>query len=213
MDPIINNYNSKPFDELLHCEKEGIMYQADMTQSVSYDVDYYEKYVKYENTEISLKLNQGRKQITEKYCKSILDIGIGSGEFIKNSQIKAFGFDINPIAIKWLQERNLFVDLDGEIPNVDGFTFWDSLEHIPNPYSILSLLKKNQYAFISMPIFQNLIELKGSKHYRPNEHYYYFNINGMTKYMTDLDFSLIETNDFESKAGRQDILTFVFRKN
>jgi hypothetical protein len=213
MDPIIKNYNSQPFDELLYCENEGIMYQADMTQSVSYDVDYYEKYVKYENTEISLKLNQGRKEITEKYCKSILDIGIGSGEFIKNSQIKVFGFDINPIAIKWLQEHNLFVDLDGQIPSVDGFTFWDSLEHIPNPHSILSLLKKNQYAFISMPIFQNLIKLKESKHYRPNEHYYYFTSNGMTKYMADLDFALIETNDFESKAGRQDILTFVFRKN
>jgi hypothetical protein len=213
MDPIIKQYKTIEFDELLYCENEGIMYQADMSLSVEYDAEYYKKYVNYENTEISKKLNLGRRHITEKYCNSILDIGIGSGEFIKSSKIKVFGFDINPLAIQWLQEQNIFVDPNQQMPDVSGLTFWDSLEHIPNPSSILELVKKEQYVFISMPIFEDLTQLKQSKHYRPNEHYYYFTIKGMTKYMMDLNFSLIEISDFESKSGRQDILTFVFKKN
>lgn len=213
MDSIIKNYQSTPYEELSWCKNEDIMYQTDMSKSVEYDVNYYEKYVRYESTEIATKLNEGRRNITEKYCKTILDIGIGSGEFIKSSKIKIYGYDINPVAIQWLKEKSLFQDPYQNMPHVDGLTFWDSLEHIPNPNELLSLVNSGQYAFISIPIFNDLKYVKKSKHYRPNEHYYYFTKNGMIKYMTDSNFSLIEIDDFETRAGREEILTFVFKKN
>jgi hypothetical protein len=213
MDKIIKNYLSEPFFELNFCKKEGIMYQNDMSQSVDYGIDYYEKYIKYESTEIAKKINKGRTAITEKYCDSILDIGIGSGEFIKSSQIKVFGFDINPFAIKWLKEKEIFINPFEKMPEVGGLSFWDSLEHMKNPNSILSLVKSGQYVFISIPIFKNLIKVKESKHYRPNEHYYYFTKKGMIKYMKDSNFSFVENQNFETKSGRENILTFVFKKN
>lgn len=213
MDPIIKNYNSIPFDELSWCEKEGLMYQTDMTRSVDYGVDYYDKYIRYEATDIANKLNKGRTEITEKYCKDILDIGVGSGEFIKSSKIKVYGFDINPVAVRWLKEKGIFKDPYEEMPAVGGLTFWDSLEHIPNPNALLSLMRSNQYAFISLPIFDDLQKVKESKHYRPDEHYYYFTKDGMIKYMTDSNFTLIRIDDFEIQAGREGIITFVFRKN
>jgi hypothetical protein len=213
MDPIIQKYKSVPFSELNWCNEHGIMYQRDMSKSVDYDKDYYDKYIGYEKTEIATKLNEGRTNITEKYCGTILDIGIGSGEFIKESKIAVYGFDINEIAVKWLKELGLYVDPYAKMPNFDGLTFWDSLEHIPNPHALLSLVKPKQYVFISIPIFDSLLNLKKSKHYRPNEHYYYFTANGMINYMKDLGFSAIEIDDFETKAGREDIMTFVFQKN
>jgi hypothetical protein len=213
MDPIIKKYSSVPFSELSWCNNHGIMYQTDMSTSVDYAKDYYEKYISYEKTEIATKLNEGRTKITEKYCENLLDIGIGSGEFIKESKITVYGFDINEIAVKWLKERGLYVDPYNKMPDVGGLTFWDSLEHIPNPNALLSLVKSKQYVFISIPIFDNLFSLKKSKHYRPNEHYYYFTANGMLKYMKDSGFSVVEIEDFETKAGREDIMTFVFQKN
>lgn len=213
MDPIIKKYTATIFDELSWCEKEEIIYQTDMTKSVDYTEDYFDKYVKYENTDISKKLNNGRTTITSEFCESILDIGVGSGEFIKNSKIKTFGFDINPKAIDWLKSNNIFIDPYQDDLKVDGLSFWDSLEHIPNPNALLSKVLKNQYVFISIPIFKEFPQIKNSKHYRPNEHYYYFTSYGLIHYMKDSGFNLIKLDDFETKAGREEILTFVFIKN
>ena len=212
MDPIISKYEYCKLEELNWCKKECIAYQRDMSKSVKYDDNYYQKYVNYEDTDISKKINKVRKNITEKYCSSILDIGIGSGEFIKNSRIKAYGFDINKKAIEWLNDLNLFLDPYKEMPKVDGLSFWDSIEHMPNPNSLLSLFAPDQYAFISIPTFADFSNIQNNKHYRPDEHYYYFTIGGMIRYMKDSNFELIEFNDFETQAGREDITTFVFKK-
>ena len=213
MDPIIKSYPSVPFGELNYCHDHGIAYQKDMTRSVPYDKDYFEKYVRYENTEIANNLNKCRTSITEKYCTSVLDIGIGSGEFIKASGIRAYGFDINPVAVRWLRERGLYVDPYASMPGVGGLTFWDSLEHIPNPNAILSVMKKDQLAFVALPIFSDLTKIRQSKHYRPDEHYYYFTTAGMIQYMKGSGFTLVELSDEETRSGREDIITFVFSKN
>jgi hypothetical protein len=213
MDKIIEGYMSVPFGELNYCYKNDIMYQRDMHISIEYDKHYFAKYVSHENSEIARKLNQGRTSITEKYCLKILDIGIGSGEFIKKSNIFTYGYDINPVAIKWLMERQIYVDPYTNMPEVDGLTFWDSLEHIPNPGQLLSLIPSGKYVFISLPIFNDLLKVRSSKHYKPNEHYYYFTANGMIGWMKDSGFDLLEMSDFETRAGREDILTFVFKKN
>lgn len=212
MSQIIKSYPSIPFDELNYCHDHGIMYQRDMTVSVSYDKHYFEKYARYENSPVANALNKGRTGITEKYCAKLLDIGIGSGEFIKQSNIRVYGFDINPVGVKWLRENGLFVDPYTGNFDVDGFTFWDALEHIPDPDQILGLIRSGMYAFVSIPIFRDLCFLKKSKHYRPNEHYYYYTVGGLTGYFKDAGFKLVEMSDYESQAGREDILTFVFQK-
>lgn len=212
MDSIIKQYNARQFEELSWCQKEGIMYQTDMSRSVDYGEDYFNKYCNYEETQIAQRLNQGRTSITGRYCNSILDIGIGSGEFIKNCKIRAYGYDINPLGIQWLKDKDLYINPYESMPNVDGLCFWDSLEHIPDPNALLSKIKSGQYVFISIPIFDDLGKIKQSKHYRPDEHYYYFTKDGMIKYMTDSNFKILDVSDFEILAGREGIYTFVFRK-
>lgn len=212
MDIVISKYPSVVFSEdLMMCE--GVIYQKDMTQSVRYDVDYFEKYIKYEDTNISLKLNECRTTLTESYCSCILDIGIGSGEFIKKSKIKVFGYDINPHGVQWLQERSLFVDPYKEMPeNIQGISLWDTLEHIPEPHLLWQTLRSGQYVFVSIPIFQDLHAVKENKHFRPNEHYYYFSFSGFITYMKDSGFNFIESNNNETQAGREGIWTFAFVK-
>jgi hypothetical protein len=213
VDPIIQNYPCIPFDEMNYCMDVGIMYQRDMSVSVSYDTHYFEHYIRLENTDIAKKLNSGRTNLTQKYCNSVLDIGIGSGEFIKESKIAVFGYDINPVAVRWLRQSGIYRDPYTEMPKVDGLTFWDVMEHIPNPTSLLSKIRSGMYVFVSIPIFTDLTRIKKSKHYKPNEHYYYYTSGGLIKYMTDSGFKIVEMSDQETRAGREDILTFVFCKN
>lgn len=194
---------------------EYVAYQTDRTQSIDYGDDYFTNYVNISGTSIANKLNNSRVALTEKHCKKcILDIGIGSGEFILSSKkLKVYGFDINPYGVSWLKKRNLLVDPYRENdPEIEGFTLWDVLEHMPNPDDFTNKVLPKQFVFISIPTFVNFRNVKKSKHYKPNEHYYYFSIDGLIKYMDDCDFKYIEHNDMEIKAGREGITSFVFRK-
>lgn len=212
MDSIISKYPFVPFGELNYCVNHGIAYQRDMTTSVDYNDSYFEHYVQCESSEIAKKLNSGRSDITKKYCQSLLDIGIGSGEFIKTSPLKVLGYDINPSGVDWLKSRGIYHDPYENVPEVDGFTFWDALEHIPEPHKILELINPGKFAFISMPIFTDLTLVRESKHYKPNEHYYYFTASGMINWLKEYNFELVELSDLESRSGRERILTFVFKR-
>ena len=61
MEFIKENYKFAEYQELNYCYENGIMYQRDMSVSVDYAEEYYEKYVSYENTEISKKLIKQEK--------------------------------------------------------------------------------------------------------------------------------------------------------
>lgn len=213
LDEIISQYSFVPFGELNYCWNHGIMYQRDMSVSIDYGESYFSHYINCENTEIAKKLNRGRHDLAARYCSSVLDIGIGSGEFIKESSLDTKGFDINPLGVEWLKSRGIYSDpyVDGIV--TDGITFWDSLEHIPEPNKLLDLVPAGKFVFISMPIFTDLVWLRSSKHYKPNEHYYYFTLEGMTGWMKDSGFDFVEVSDHETRAGREGILSFVFLKS
>lgn len=215
MDTTISLYKAEPFgDDLMYCVDPGIMYQKDMTVSVEYAKEYYEKYVGYEGTNIADALNRCRTELTERHCASVLDVGIGSGEFIKKSKIQTYGYDINPCAIQWLKEKQIFLDpYQDSLDRVQGISLWDTLEHIPRPDLLLCRLSPGHYVFISIPILPDLLRIRENKHYKPNEHYYYFTKEGLLKYMSDMGFECDDINDKEIEAGREGVLTFVFRKS
>lgn len=211
----LNNFKIIKEDADLIYFDSGIAVQKDRTNSVDYDKDYFDKYTSYEGTDIAIAINKSRVALTKHFCKkALLDIGVGSGEFIKSSKkLKIYGFDINPLGVEWLKSRNLYVNPYEHLPeDIEGWTFWDSLEHFAEPQDILKLIKPKQYAFISMPIFHNVLLVKTWKHYRPNEHFYYFTFRGIVNYMQQSGFKLLDHNDEEIIAGRQDILTFVFQR-
>lgn len=198
------------------CE-DGIAYQIDMSKSVPYDKAYFDKYVAFEKTELGIKLNEYRVNMVELYCRhlKIIDIGAGCGTFVKmanKNDLNAYGYDINEYTINWLKRRNLYHDISAGDIDFTGITFWDSLEHIPEPQRILRNINLGAYVFVSIPIYGDFDDIENSKHYRPDEHYYYFTAAGLMKWFREYGLCLIGRNDFESEMGRENIKTFTFEK-
>jgi hypothetical protein len=172
-----------------------------------YDEAYFERYQQLEATEIGKKLNEARIALVNKYTEhSVLDIGIGSGIFV-SSRPNTFGFDINPAALNWLMQRGWYRH---PFRGADGVTFWDSLEHIHNPQMYLEGAKR--FVFVSCPIYRDAAHILTSKHYRKDEHCWYWTAEGLVRFMNYFGFECIESNDMESQIGREDIGTFVFKR-
>lgn len=174
---------------------------------------YYDQYSEYDGEPLTEQLNSERVDIVDQYVKgNVTDFGIGSGAFIRARGIdRTKGYDIDHKAVKWLKDNQLFVNpYDKKIKTTQCMTFWDSLEHLRLPQLILSRI--TQYVFISIPIFQNLEHIQESKHYKTNEHYWYFTLVGLISYMSYCDFNLEAHSDVETKLGREDITTFIFRR-
>ena len=134
-----------------------------------------------------------------------MDIGIGSGAFLQ--RWNTYGYDINPKAIEYLIDNKLYRH---PFKGGHGITFWDSLEHIHDPTMIIQGAK--EYIFVSMPIYDDSNHILRSKHFRKDEHCWYFTENGLIMFMQYYGFECIEVNDMETQIGREDIKTFVFKR-
>ena len=212
MDRFIETFPAVRDGDLTLCLENGVAWQADMAHRVPYDAPYFDKYVGYEGTEIARAINAGRVDLVNRHvvCDGgVLDIGIGSGEFIK-SRPHTFGFDVNPKAVEWLHARHRWSD---KFYLFQGFTFWDVLEHVEEPERYFERMPDSAFVFLSVPIFGDLTAIRASKHYRPGEHLYYFTEEGLARWMAMHGFRLLERDDFETRAGRDNILSFAFRRD
>lgn len=173
-----------------------------------YNKNYFKKYLEYSETEIGRKINETRiKLVLDWYGGMVLDFGIGSGHFIKGYG-NAFGYDINPAAVEWLISMDLYRN-----PYENGFncvSFWDSLEHIERPEEIINKVKK--FVFVSIPIFGDYKDIIKSRHFRKNEHYWYFTHRGIVSWFFENGFECVEHNNNETELGRESIETYVFKR-
>lgn len=176
-----------------------------------YDQSYFANYQQLAETEMGRQLTAARLSLVDRYLPNgpLLDIGIGAGAFVeaRNRAAPTFGFDINPAGVAWLVERDLFAD-PLSTP-IEGMSFWDSLEHIHDPEPILA---NTSFVFASLPVFAGPDHVLKSKHFKRNEHCWYFTRDGLIKWMRALGFACLEHNTMESLIGREDIATFVFRR-
>lgn len=172
-----------------------------------YDVAYFNKYAEMAKTEIGVSLNVARVNLVNKYTNDeVIDVGIGCGTFIESRE-NTKGFDVNPAGIKWLHKNKKYKD---PYYGCNHATFWDSLEHIENPELLLE--KISGYVFVSIPIFISHADVLLSKHYRKDEHFWYFTDKGFKYFMDINGFDFIESNKMETLLGRESIGTYVFRK-
>lgn len=191
---------------LVFIPEKGIGYYN--VEPCEYAEDYFEKYRKLAETEIGKALASARVDLVNKYTHGeVVDIGIGSGAFIEARGAKTYGDDINEVARNWLDDRCLLRNLaDG----VESACFWDSLEHFEYPEEAVSYVDK--YCFISMPIYRDAYHVLKSKHYRKDEHYWYFTKQGLIDWMDENGFDFVEYSDIETRIGREDIGSFVFKR-
>lgn len=173
-----------------------------------YGLEYFQKYVNMEDTPIGKALNEARINLVNKYTDSdVLDIGIGSGAFVK-ARANTYGYDINPYAIEWLIEHDKY---RGIVRGADALTFWDSLEHIHNPTTHLQGAKR--FVFVSCPIYRDVDHILKSKHFRPDEHCWYWTHEGLQLFLWQYGFEMLEHNTMETEIGREDIGSYVFKRN
>jgi hypothetical protein len=207
----------KQFDENhFIANEENIVFQNNSDDIISYDKDYYDNYKNLEKTEMSFHLNKERYELVKKYSKgNVFDIGVGCGTFIMCCKdIDCFGYDINPFSVSWLKDKNIFLNpyLEGT-EEISCWTMWDALEHFKDPQEILCKIKKNDTLIISIPIFENFLNLKKDKHFKPNEHFFYFTHYGLVSFLTNFGFTILHFDDFETKIGRHNINRYVFIKD
>lgn len=175
-----------------------------------YGKEYFDRYVLQSKSSIGASLTRARIDLVEKYAGSdpIVDIGIGSGQFIQARGLNTFGYDVNPIAIRWLLDKGLW--FDPYFINPQHASTWDSLEHMRVPSEFVGRIR--EILFISIPIFIDADHAMRSKHFRPDEHYWYFTRDGLVTWMGHQGFRLLEENKMETKIGREDIGSFVFKR-
>jgi len=149
--------------------------------------------------------------VEQHFFGPLIDVGIGSGAFIdlcNRTGRATYGYDINPAGVRWLRQRSLCVD--PFVISFEAMTMWDVLEHIPDYRPLLANVRK--WLFLSLPIFHDVEHVLRSKHFKPNEHCWYFTRDGLVFAMGLCGFALVSESTIETELGREDIGTFAFRK-
>lgn len=110
-----------------------------------------------------------------------------------------------PEAVEWLRSEGRFRE-----PAANALTFWDSLEHIPDPEKAVEAA--DEWVFVSMPIYRDAADVLASKHYKPGEHLWYWTRDGLIRWFHRQGFFCVEVNSAETELGRDGILSFAFRR-
>lgn len=181
-----------------------------------YDRGYFENYKRLAETPIGHALMQFRVDFVAKhYDGPLVDVGIGSGAFIDAREDclcgarATFGYDINPNGVAWLRNRGLY--LNPNLAKVPAVTMWDVLEHIEDFRPLLANVV--EWCFVSIPIFGGGVEhVLRSKHYKKEEHCWYFTQDGFLAVMSEQGFDCVDISQEETNIGREDILTFALRR-
>jgi hypothetical protein len=197
-------------DELVWLPARGMGYLRVTEQP--YDGDYFRKYQQYALTPLGRQLTRLRVQLVHRYLSGhapVLDVGIGSGSFVAQRGRSTFGYDIMPAAVDWLKTQGLYrTPADGPFAAV---TCWDALEHIPDPAPVLAAAR--HFVFVSLPIVPGDGPPSPTwRHVRKDEHCWYWTRDGLIGWMREHGFGCVEHGTPESLAGREDIGTFVFRR-
>lgn len=174
-----------------------------------YDHAYWERYRQLDETEMGRELTNARKLWVARWVgripASLLDVGIGGGAFVRSTG--ANGIDVNPSALRWLRDQGKLWD---ETCPVYAACFWDSLEHIADLKPLLD--KVTTWVFVSMPVYRDVDHVLSSKHFRKDEHCWYFTHLGFLRFMLWHGFTMNGCSYMESDLGREDITTYAFRR-
>ena len=199
-------------DRLIWWPEIGVGYYPVKDGIEPYNQHYFDRFGEQAQSDIGKKLMRARCAMVERHYQSeLLDIGIGSGAFIEERQNwrgETYGYDVNPAGVEWLKSRNLYRDPFAK--NYPAMSFWDVLEHIEDFRALLERIRR--YLFVSLPIFKNGEHACKSKHFRPDEHYWYFTSDGFVNVIQSIGFKLIEENNIETQLGRVDIGSFAFER-
>jgi hypothetical protein len=148
--------------DLVLFRKHGVAVQRDMSVTAAYDQAYFDKCAGYQGSAIAAAVNAGRARMVEHSygCGPLLDIGVGSGAFLLERK-RTFGYDVNPVAEAWLKARGRWIEPDA-FAHFAAFSFWDVIEHLPDPDVYFHAIAPGAFVFASLPIFADLMRIRES---------------------------------------------------
>jgi 2-polyprenyl-3-methyl-5-hydroxy-6-metoxy-1,4-benzoquinol methylase len=215
VDSLIKRFDAKKDDDLTFIDSRGIAYQR-AAGRVRYDNAYAHKVEAYEGSEIARKVNAGRVAMLRRHLPvgaSMLDIGSGTGEFLHAARAAGYdakGYEVIPKMANELEAHQLFA---ADPHPFDAVSLWDVIEHMEDPSARLKQTRKGALLFVSLPVFGDIRAIRDSKHYRPDEHLYYWTEQGFINWAALYGFRLLETSRHECEAGRDSIGAFAFVKD
>jgi hypothetical protein len=173
-----------------------------------YDAGYWERYRRMDTTSTAESLTKARREWVRRFWSGqVCDIGIGGGRFV--TDMGATGYDINPHAEEWLRRAGRWQN--PYTSPLAAVTCWDSLEHIHDPAPLLANVR--EWVFASLPIFDGPDHVLRSKHYRRDEHCWYFTNAGLIWFMERQGFQFADSCTIEQDCGREDIHTYAFHRS
>lgn len=171
-----------------------------------YNQTYFDKYRAMAGTAMGVAITAARAAMVRRWWQGMsVDVGIGCGQFVESTG--CLGYDVNPAGVAWLRQRGAYLD---PYEGCDAVTCWDSLEHMRDPGALLANVRR--WVFVSLPIFRDAEHAAGSRHFRRDEHYWYFTARGLERFMSQRGFVLRENDNIETLLGREDIGSFAFER-
>lgn len=198
--------------------ESGVGYFEVPEAAQPYDGEYFERYRRQAATPLGRRLMRARVDLVARHWAGpVLDVGIGSGAFLEERGLGLIrapggdcdrGFDVNPAGVAWLRDLDVWGDLYGR--RWEAATFWDALEHIRRPD--LALDQVEAIAFVAIPTFRGVEHVLASKHFRRDEHFWYWTRDGFCRFAAACGFEVVDIVATETALGREDVETFVLRR-
>lgn len=201
--------------------EDGVIFQKEKSL-FNYDVEYirksYDSYGIITEHMSYLRLGYVIRSCDIKLT-TLLDVGYGNGSFLKvASKVipNCFGYEVNNYPIP---DGVQFVN-DWMNNSYDVITFFDVLEHFPDPYIIKN--SKTKYIVISLPWchYNSDDWFYSWKHRRENEHLWFFNENSMKNFANSCGFTMTHYCNMEdvirvplNNSNTPNILTVCLRNN
>lgn len=223
---------SSPWIDNYKYDQNGVFQQIQKEEFV-YDESYVELYDSPEYKMNATSLSKTRLHFLmfcmDKYDSDhnkylnmrLLDFGCGNGNFLISNELhrkihsmEFFGYDLYE---KHHDQKNYkFIDSPFD-KRWDIVCFWDSLEHLKDPYDTVKKLD-SKYVAVSLPWLPiNLNKFDEWKHKKPDEHLHHFNQESLIKFFDSLGYDCICVSNIEDTIRKSDInkpniLTGVFVK-
>lgn len=171
---------------------------------IRYGIDYYEGLLRIQSKTAEDIAKVRWEWIAHLRPKYVLDYGSGAGFFraYRPEGVDVDSYDIAPQVPQTGITRDCY----------DVICFFDVLEHVADWADLDHVLKKTKYLAGTVPILQNGKDLFAWKHYKPGEHFHYWNEDGFEKEMNKIGFEKM-AHGWPECPPRVDILSFQYRRD
>ena len=135
------------------------------------------------------------------------------GWFSPIHKTKMLMYDFDPTRVSRFQSAKVYADPFKAIPpKIRTIVLWDCLDTLIKPSDFLQRIRPGTVLYVSLPVFDDLLQVGKSHYYDPGR-IYYFTESGFVCYISSQNFTLLEIHRDEEEMGLPGGRVFVFIRN